>query len=222
MNPDAALEQQLTKAAKVVEQYVDAELEKLETLGDDDLDRLRKERMQEMKKLAEKKSQWLQNGHGHYEELSEEKQFFEVSQKSENVVCHFYREEAFRCKIVDKHMPILAKKHLETKFCKLNAEKSPFLTQRLKIQVLPCLVIVKDAKTKDFIFGFTDLGNTDDFSTEMLEWRLAQSGVINYNGDLMSPPDGPGGSKKKQPVTKRIQKRAVRGGAAGSDSDEDE
>ncbi len=51
------------------------------------------------------------------------------------------------------------------------------------------MAIVKDAKTKDYIVGFTDLGNTDEFSTEMLEWRLARSDVINYSGDLMTPPD---------------------------------
>lgn len=62
-------------------------------------------------------------------------------------------------------MKILAAKHIETKFCKVNAEKCPFLTQRLKIRVLPTLILVKDQKTKDYIVGFTDLGNCDDFST---------------------------------------------------------
>ena len=39
------------------------------------------------------------------------------------------------------------------------------------------------------ISGFTDLGNTDEFSTEMLEWRLGTTAVLNYAGDLMTPPD---------------------------------
>ena len=42
-----------------------------------------------------------------------------MTKNSENVVCHFYREETFRCKIMDKHLAILAKKHVETKFCKV-------------------------------------------------------------------------------------------------------
>ena len=46
-------------------------------------------------------------------------EFFNVTKNSENVVCHFYREETFRCKIMDKHLAILAKKHVETKFCKV-------------------------------------------------------------------------------------------------------
>jgi len=85
-----------------------------------------------------------------------------------------------RCKILDKHLAVLAKKHLETKFIKLNVEKAPFLTERLKIKVIPTLALVKDGKTKDYIVGFTDLGNTDEFPTEMLEWRLGCSSIINY------------------------------------------
>jgi hypothetical protein len=45
-----------------------------------------------------------------------------------------YNVANFRCKIVDKHLAILAPKHVETKFCKINAEKCPFLTDRLKIR----------------------------------------------------------------------------------------
>lgn len=41
----------------------------------------------------------------------------------------------------------------------------------------------------DKIIGFTELGNRDDFTTEVLEWRIAQNGIINYEGDLGAPPD---------------------------------
>lgn len=67
-------------------------------------------------------------GHGEYTEIAEEKDFFEAAKKSANFVCHFYRDDFFRCKVVDKHLHLLARKHLETKFCKINAEKCPFLT----------------------------------------------------------------------------------------------
>ena len=77
--------------------------------------------------------------------------------------------------------------------------------------------MVKDSITRGYIVGFTDLGNTDEFSTEMLAWRLGHVGfdlfwqavcfpcygcvfdidvtfppqaeVINYKGDLNTPPD---------------------------------
>ena len=53
----------------------------------------------------------------------------------------------FRCKIVDKHLEILAPQHIECKFMKIDAEKSKFLTDRLKVRVLPTLVLLRDNKT---------------------------------------------------------------------------
>lgn len=77
--------------------------------------------------------------------------------------------------------------------------------------------MVKDGATKDYIVGFTDLGNCDDFSTEMLEWRMAQCGAIKYSGDLSAPPD-----QKKAP-RKGIMfepKKAVRGNDNDSSDDD--
>lgn len=158
----------------------------------------------------------MMQGHGTYTELADEKEFFEISKKSPNIVCHFFRDSTERCRIVDMHLKILAEKHLEAKFCKVNAEKSPFLTQRLRIKVLPTIALIKDSKTKDFIVGFADLGNCDDFSTEMLEWRIAQSNTIDYKGDLITPPD-----TKKKPFINHIRK-TIRGGSnSDDDSDKD-
>lgn len=86
----------------------------------------------------------------------------------------------YRCNIVDKHLTILAKKHVETKFIKLNAEKAPFLSEKLRIKIIPTMVLVKDGKAKDYIVGFDDLGSTDNFTTETLEWRLGCAAIIKY------------------------------------------
>ena len=52
---------------------------------------------------------------------------------------------------MDKHLLELTKQHLETKFLKINAEKSPFLTERLKIFMLPTLALVKKGKVEDYV-----------------------------------------------------------------------
>ncbi|XP_005188047.1 thioredoxin domain-containing protein 9 [Musca domestica] len=209
------LENQLAAVASVIEKQLDDQLDRLENLDTDDLKAIREQRMKEMRELNQKKQEWLKNGHGVYTELADEKEFFEVSKKSPNIVCHFYRDSTERCRIVDMHLKILAGKHVEAKFCKVNAEKSPFLTQRLRIKVIPTIALIKDSKTKDFIVGFTDLGNCDDFSTDMLEWRIAQSGAIDYKGDLMTPPD-----VKKRAYINR-PKKTIRGGYDSDDSDID-
>ena len=158
-----------------------------------------------------------QLGHGQYSELADEKEFFEVSKKSKNVVCHFYRDSAFRCKIVDKHLAELARTHIECRFVKINAERSQFLTERLKVKVIPTIALIKDGKTVDYIVGFADLGNTDDFDTEMLEWRIARADIIEYNGDLLTPPQN---TKKSHINTKA--KSIIRGSAKANDDSDDE
>ncbi|XP_037088023.1 thioredoxin domain-containing protein 9-like [Pollicipes pollicipes] len=212
---ETAMQAQLVSAAQQLEQQLDDEISRLDRLDTDDLETIRRQRIQEMKRMKEKRHEWHAQGHGQYTEIPEEKDFFEVPKKSENVVCHFYRDDFFRCKIVDKHLNSLAKKHMETKFVKINAEKCPFLTQRLKIKVLPTIALVKDAKTKDFIVGFADLGNNDEFSTDLLEWRIAQAGVIDYSGDLLTPPDP---ADRKSRVTQK--KKTIRG-RDQDDSDSD-
>jgi hypothetical protein len=52
---------------------------------------------------------------------------------------------------LDKHLPILAKQHVETRFIKVHAEKAPFLMEKLRIVVLPTLAIVKNAKVEDYV-----------------------------------------------------------------------
>jgi hypothetical protein len=179
---------------------VDAEIAKLESMQEDDFEVLRKRRMEALKKQQQQKQEWLNSGHGEYSEISNEKEFFDTSKKSKNVVCHFYRDSTFRCKIVDKHLHDLAPKHLETKFVKINVEKCPFLVERLRIKVLPTICIVKEGKTTDYVVGFDDLGGRDDFPTEMMEWRLGRTSVLEYSGDLLTPPWDPAAAASSKSI----------------------
>uniref|UniRef100_A0A914VYS7 Thioredoxin domain-containing protein 9 n=1 Tax=Plectus sambesii TaxID=2011161 RepID=A0A914VYS7_9BILA len=213
------LGEQLMKAATIVEEQLDQELQRLETLDEDELERIRQNRIQMMKKKQQQKQDWMTNGHGEYSELADEREFFDACKKSTKLVCQFYLSSSERCKIVDKHLSALARTHLETRFVHINAEKVPFLTSRLNIRVIPTIAIVVDSKTVDYIRGFDDLGGTDEFTTEMLEWRLAQGGVIAYSGDLKKRPVA-----QKQPsktVLGRPTKKNIRGKDADESSDDD-
>ncbi|PQP91743.1 thioredoxin domain-containing protein 9 homolog [Prunus yedoensis var. nudiflora] len=176
------LEKQLLTVAKAVEDKLDEEIAALDRVDDDDLEALRERRLQQMKKMAEKRSRWISLGHGEYTEIPSEKDFFSAVKASDRVVCHFYREN-WPCKVVDKHLSILAKQHMETRFVKINAEKSPFLAEKLKIVVLPTIALIKNAKVDDYVVGFDELGGKDDYSTEELEERLAKAQVIFFEGE---------------------------------------
>jgi len=217
-----AVQDHLIKATQAIEQQVDAEIERLEKMDEDDFDSLRNRRMEAMKKAQTQKQDWIQNGHGQYSEVPDEKAFFDACKKSKRVVCHFYRDSTFRCKIIDNHLQTLAHKHMETKFIKIDAEKSKFLVERLRIVVLPTVCVAIDGKTKDYIVGFDDLGGVDDFPTEMLEWRLGVANGINYDGDLTTPPQV-GKQKRDTSVFGFVKtKKTIKDGRGDDSSDDDD
>lgn len=63
----------------------------------------------------------------------------------------------------------------------IDAEKSPFLTDRLKIWMLPTLALIRNEKTEDYVVGFNELGGKDDFPTTALEGRLHAAGLLFAN-----------------------------------------
>ncbi|XP_072040101.1 thioredoxin domain-containing protein 9-like [Amphiura filiformis] len=217
---EQALQQQILKVAEVMENQVDAELDKLDRMDEDEMELLRRRRMDALKKNQEKKQTWLAAGHGTYTEIPGEKEFFAECKKSERVVCHFFRRSTWRCEIIDKHLNILAPKHVETRFIKIDAEKCPFLAERLRIVVIPTLALITDGKTKDYVVGFDDIGGKDDFPTAMLEWRLGCGEVINYSGNLSEPPVGDNPQKSAKSLLTQGRKKIIRGGNE-DDSDSD-
>jgi hypothetical protein len=71
----------------------------------------------------------------------------------------------------------------------IDAEKSPYLTEKLKIWMLPTLALIRNEKTVDYVVGLDDMGGKDDFSTDVLAGRLAAVGVITQQ-DAAKPSQG--------------------------------
>jgi len=215
----AMLEQHLLKAAEAMEEQIDSEIKKMEELDDDDIEAIRQRRLKAMQKAHAAKQEFLLKGHGVYQEIPSEKDFFDKVKNSKKAVIHFYRPITQRCEIFDKHLGLLAPKHLETRFVKLNAEKAPFLCERLNIRVIPTLLLIVDGQTKEKIVGFDQLGGHDDFSTEMMEWRLGVAGAINYKGDKSTPPED-NRPKARNPLLANKKNSKIRDNDWG-DSDEE-
>lgn len=86
-----AIEDQVLAAAKGVEDQLDSRLHALDNLDEDDLENLRRRRVEQMKQHARKKQEWLSRGHGEYREIDGEKTFFAEMKGEARMVCHFYR-----------------------------------------------------------------------------------------------------------------------------------
>jgi len=144
---------------------------------DDELNSIREKRIQQMKNEMAKRQKFLNQNHGSYREIKEEDFLREVT-SSDCVVVHFYHKEFTRCKIMDKHLEVLAKTHLETKFLSIDVEKAPFFVTKLQVKVLPAILLFRNGNVVDRIVGFDDLGGADTFKTETLAKRIALSGIM--------------------------------------------
>ena len=94
------------------------------------------------------------------------------------------------------HQQALAPKYFSTRFIKIDVGNAPFFVEKLQIQVLPalfsffngvvidryvCILGLPGIKKKAGacrLIGFEEIGNTDNFKTEVLEKRLLNCGIV--------------------------------------------
>eukprot|EP01039_Chlorochromonas_danica_P006981 gene6980-7723_t len=150
---------------------------------DHELRSLRERRMRQLQRAQKEKIENLGRGHGQYREIAQDEFLAEVT-NSDKVVCHFYHRDFPRCEIMNMHIEKLAPKHIEAKFIKINAEKTPFFVDKLKIRTIPSLILFHDGVAKDKILGFEGLADTqeegkeDEWPTVRLARLLASKGMI--------------------------------------------
>ncbi|KAG0239153.1 thioredoxin-like protein [Mortierella sp. GBAus27b] len=167
----------------------------------------REQRMEELKEEISRRKLMAENDHGSYKDITDEKEVMDITVKTKHCVVHFYHSDFRRCMIVDKHLEALAKKHIKTRFIKIKVEDAPFLVEKLQVKVLPCVISFVDGIAVDRLVGFEELGNTDNFSTSLLEIRYKNAGVIEDD------------SKK---ATKNLAKKSIFGRDYGSDEGSDD
>jgi len=146
-------------------------------LNDKELDDLQAKRLADLQKKHQLEKQFKQQGHGEYREITEEEFLKEVC-GSQWVVVHFFHREFFRCKIIDKHMRIIAQKHLSCKWLTLDAEKAPFFVSKLAIQMLPTVIVFKDGVVHEQFNGLDEMGGKDEFRTEVMEHWFSKAGCV--------------------------------------------
>ena len=169
------MEEQEKKQKAEAEKQKHDELDDLDEV-DSEEERIMREEMEKRRKTAESKREDMAKKittekYGRYTEIIET-EFLDTMLKNDKVVCHFYHKDFERCKIIDKHLQIIAQNHRETLFVKINAEKTPFFTEKLNIRVLPTIILFVKGKSIHRFIGFQDFGMNDDFPTINLSRQL--------------------------------------------------
>ena len=169
------MEEQEKKAAEDSKRHKNDELDDLDEI-DSEEERIMQQEMEKRRKTAESKREDMAKKiktekYGNYTEIIET-EFLDTMLKNDKVVCHFYHKDFERCKIIDKHLQIIAQSHRETLFVKINAEKTPFFTAKLNVRVLPTIILFVKGKAIHRFIGFQDFGMNDDFPTINLSRQL--------------------------------------------------
>lgn len=144
------------------------------------IERLRKARLRELKEERSKKGDKskVNCGDGEVEEIFETN-FLEIVTKTKFVIVHFYKREFEKCTIVTKLLKKLSKTHLETKFCSINSDKTPFFVEKLNVRVLPNICCFIDGKKIDQILGFDFMLSLTDGDEEPDLTKLKKSDFEN-------------------------------------------
>ncbi|KAB8275099.1 thioredoxin-like protein [Aspergillus minisclerotigenes] len=144
-------------------------------------------------------------------------------------VIHFAHPDFSRCGTMDEHMRALATRHYDVRFARVDVRDIPFVVEKLKIRVLPCVIGFKDGIAAERVVGFEGLAlggrdGTDSFSTATLEKRLLWKGVLvqakikdgNDDSDMSDADD-----EDEDDGRRRIHGRgAIRGGGARYNRDD--
>ena len=152
--------------------------------GDDELQALRRARLEQLKREQSQRAEHVSLGHGSLRTIAQDDFLPECTGSSRYVVVHYYHDDFERCKIMDYHLNVIAKEHVEAKFLRIDAAKSPFFVSKLRIQTLPSLFVFDQGREIGRLTGFEGLApnakKPDEWHTGRLQEWLSSTGAIRY------------------------------------------
>ncbi|OJD22128.1 hypothetical protein ACJ73_06532, partial [Blastomyces percursus] len=116
--------------------------------------------------------------------LPSDQSLLDFTTRHPRCVIHFSHPDFARCAVMDKHIHVLASLHHETRFATADVRTIPFVVEKLKVKVLPCVIGFVDGVGVERIVGFEGLGfggrqdADEEFRTGELERRLLARGCL--------------------------------------------
>ncbi|KAM9912165.1 hypothetical protein OXX69_002825 [Metschnikowia pulcherrima] len=157
-------------------------LEELEN-EDDMVAKYKEQRLQQLKQeisSIDRAADILGKDVGCVNFVGAEKELMDAVTRTEIAVVHFYQPTFPKCKVMNEKLAMLAEKHLALHVLAIPAEKAHFLVTKLKIKVLPFVVVYRHGQEIARIVGFEGIGEAEDAVTiTALETKLIQCGAIS-------------------------------------------
>jgi len=78
-----------------------------------------------------------------------------TDKKTPLVIVDFFAEWCMPCVMMGPVFERLSEKNTNVKFCKINVDEAPKLSQQYEISSIPCIIFFKDGEEVDRIIGST-------------------------------------------------------------------
>ncbi|KIX96901.1 uncharacterized protein Z520_07621 [Fonsecaea multimorphosa CBS 102226] len=97
-----------------------------------------------------------------YITLSSDDEALAFTTEHERAVLHFFHPEFARCNTMDTHCELIAEKHAEygnadVSFARVDVKNAPFVVEKLRVRVLPCVIGFVKGAVKGRVTGFEGL-----------------------------------------------------------------
>ena len=176
------------------ESMIDDELRRLDNLDEDDLAKIRAKRVQEMKDRQKEEGEWSKQKHGSLTQLTDTKEFFHAAKASKRFVCHFSRPTSHHCVQLNGVLTKLASLHRETRFCFMDAEKAPYICEKLLADpdgnvVIPTVLLCLNGKVVYHVRGLDFIGG-EQLSLQRFSTLLQAHGLLIGDGPSNKNDDG--------------------------------
>ena len=115
---------------------------------ENEIDRLRKLRLAQLKGRAAARQSWLALGHGKYVQLESEEQFVQANASGlhARLVCAVVADGSLDGQLLSAHMRALAEVHVETYFVCLRAEAAPMMMEMVRAPTLALALTLAPAQ----------------------------------------------------------------------------
>lgn len=200
-------------SSKLIGEYQAGKIDKDETLSDDEIWDLlendeangfssyRAQRMQEMAEEVRSIQEQTALGFGELKSFDKESELLEaIKDKHNSRILVLFSNKSFKtCQIMHEKLQAVARKHIHTRVFEIQAVDAVFLTQKLNVRVLPCVIGYRNGDQVLRLDGFDKLGNTENFELGTLERVLVSSKLIRKADLQLSVNDRKGSKNQEQP-----------------------
>ncbi|KAL4868495.1 hypothetical protein BDV12DRAFT_169537 [Aspergillus spectabilis] len=163
-----------------------------------------------------------------YPTLKSDQALLDFTTQTHRCVIHFAHPDFARCGTMDEHIRALAARHHDVRFARVDVRETPFVVEKLKIRVLPCVIGFRDGQAMERVLGFEGLGSggldgAEGFSTSKLEKRLLWKGILSQAKFKAGDDDGSDeNSDEEEDDDARKGRRGIRTGNTRATIDDDD